>query len=143
MGGNKKTYSKGKSERANQNAGTITIGRDSGYVHYHEKPFWALSNCFIINRKNIKDLEYQTLYKLLQKNQKGIKNLKNLNKKGKNIKTKDLEFFLNNILNVFLSNISLQKYFTIKNIHGEHQKHEPSGKYLWNPWRKRTKKGIL
>ncbi|WP_227807397.1 restriction endonuclease subunit S [Mulberry dwarf phytoplasma] len=101
MGGNKKTYSKGKSERANQNAGTITIGRDSGYVHYHEKPFWALSNCFIINRKNIKDLEYQTLYKLLQKNQKGIKNLKNLNKKGKNIKTKDLEFFLNNILNVF------------------------------------------
>ncbi|WZX02591.1 hypothetical protein QN326_06230 [Candidatus Phytoplasma asteris] len=60
-----------------------------------------MSNCFIINTKNIKDLEYQTLYKLLQKNQKGIKNLKNLNKKGKNIKTKDLEFFLNNILNFF------------------------------------------
>ncbi|GLH60582.1 hypothetical protein PAWBP_3200 [Paulownia witches'-broom phytoplasma] len=44
MGGNKKTktYSKGKSERANQNAGTITIGRDSGYVHYHEKNFLGI-----------------------------------------------------------------------------------------------------
>ncbi|MGL9687829.1 MAG: restriction endonuclease subunit S [Candidatus Phytoplasma sp. TWB_XP] len=141
MGGNLETYSPDKTGKINQNAGTITIGAYNGHIHYHEKPFWALATCFVINAK---DLDSENLYKFLKQNEEKVKKIK----KELQIKKPDLKPCLKDILTNFDFKLNtkiekdLEKYFTIKKKRKEGIKPQKDslGKYLYTNGGKIQKK---